>query len=390
LYLLNDLQVVERDDKGAVVWGFKEGAISMTDEDQRLLVERGDLQLIETQFRSRHSQNLCRTRAQLAEENMEARQTAGLVCWNSHGALAVPPSLLPSGGPLSPTQQKRKEVQEILATKKANLEVYQKELLGGDAAALEAVCTEDCTFQTPGAPPMPLKEFRGLISAFKASFPDWTQAPIEYGTVAENADGTLKIYTQQIVGLLKADIPAVGPFPAVSLEDASERSKTKPMILPQEIAIVTFDEKSRISSMTWTHIGDPRGATTMDIEPAAGMVTLYTYVGAQDKLPAPQKPIFYSDRTKEQIVNAWTEEDKKEKAKKEQAEKEAKAKEEAEAKAEKAAAKKPPTTHQERASKLRDQLSATKLLPCEDGFVQPTSKPTEFHLNRADVRRPKY
>jgi hypothetical protein len=74
----------------------------------------------------------------------------------------------------------------------------------------------------------------GTFLPTQAAFPDWTS--ICTG-VTDNADGTTTAITQQKVGKMQGDLPAMGPFPAVILAEASDQSKYTECILPYVVAL---------------------------------------------------------------------------------------------------------------------------------------------------------
>lgn len=78
---------------------------------------------------------------------------------------------------------------------------------------------------------------------FGSTFPDWEPRL----TVPDQPDGTtITCHTQQYVGNMKADMPASGPFPGVTLDEASDRAKTgEPLCLPFEKGTWTFNEEGR-------------------------------------------------------------------------------------------------------------------------------------------------
>ena len=107
-----------------------------------------------------------------------------------------------------------------------------------DGTAVEA-CADDATFNPPGAPPMPVGALLGLMKGVKDAFPDWRPVVME---VVEYADGSCTVLTQQKIGAMKGDLPAMGPFPAVKLDSVPEAAKTTAAVLPVEVGTFTFTE----------------------------------------------------------------------------------------------------------------------------------------------------
>lgn len=75
----------------------------------------------------------------------------------------------------------------------------------------------DCTFNPPGAPPMPIDAFLGMIPAMSVSFPNWEA---RFLGAEKQEDGTWKVKTQQAVGQMVADLKLGGPFPDLPLDKA--------------------------------------------------------------------------------------------------------------------------------------------------------------------------
>lgn len=113
--------------------------------------------------------------------------------------------------------------------------------------------TDDCTFNPPGAPPMPLDVMLGMMGPVKSAFPEWDARVI---SAVENADGTCTVVTQQCVGKMQADMPAMGAFPAVALADAPELAKTtENAAFPREVGTYFFSaDGTKVAS--GTYVGD--------------------------------------------------------------------------------------------------------------------------------------
>ena len=93
-------------------------------------------------------------------------------------------------------------------------------------------CAEGAELCYPGAPPFPVAFMMGMTTKFHAAFPDWK--PLCLG-ITKNDDGTYSVLTQQIIGAMKADLPAIEgtPFPEVKLEELPDEAKIE-MTLPVE------------------------------------------------------------------------------------------------------------------------------------------------------------
>ena len=110
--------------------------------------------------------------------------------------------------------------------------------------------TEGCSFNPPGADPMPLGVMMAMMRPLKSAFPDWEPKVI---SVVENPDGSCTVVTQQCIGKMQADLPAMGPFPAVALADASEPAKAETASFPQEIGTFFFSaDGTKVASGTYS------------------------------------------------------------------------------------------------------------------------------------------
>ena len=86
-------------------------------------------------------------------------------------------------------------------------------------------------FNPPGAPPMPIADLAGMMAGTKTAFPKWVSKC--FG-VSKNEDGTYTVLTQQVIGPMEADFPAMGPFPAVALASVPEVMKMN-LAFPVEV-----------------------------------------------------------------------------------------------------------------------------------------------------------
>ena len=117
----------------------------------------------------------------------------------------------------------------------------------GDVASLG---TEDCTLNPPGAPPTPIKEMMGMMEACRGPWPDWVS---KFHGATKNADGTYSVLTQQCLGPMKGDFPAMGPFPFVALDSVPEVLKTEDLACPVEVGTFTLNEdKTKVVSAAYS------------------------------------------------------------------------------------------------------------------------------------------
>ena len=98
-----------------------------------------------------------------------------------------------------------------------------------DGSAKEQ-CAEGCEMGPPGAPPLPMDVMLGICGKMTVAFPDWKSLCLG---IEKNEDGTYSVLTQQIIGAMKADLPAIEdtPFPEVKLEELPDEAKIE-MTLP--------------------------------------------------------------------------------------------------------------------------------------------------------------
>ena len=100
-------------------------------------------------------------------------------------------------------------------------------------------CAEGAELCYPGAPPFPVEFMMGITTKFGVAFPDWKSLCL---SITKNEDGTYTLLEQQIVGAMKADMPAIEgtPFPEVKLEEVPETGKVE-MIFPVEETTYTLE-----------------------------------------------------------------------------------------------------------------------------------------------------
>ena len=117
--------------------------------------------------------------------------------------------------------------------------------------------TEDCLMNPPGAPPMPVAVMTGMMAGLRAScWPTWKS---KFHGATKNADGTYNVLTQQCLGPMAADFPAMGPFPEVKLDSVPEIMKTEDLCNPVEVGKFELTEdKKKVKLCTYTissHLG---------------------------------------------------------------------------------------------------------------------------------------
>ena len=67
--------------------------------------------------------------------------------------------------------------------------------------------SEDCTFKPAGKPVMPIAPVLGMFGQMREAFPQWHTV---VSSCVDNGDGTVTAITQQCIGKMEADLPAMG------------------------------------------------------------------------------------------------------------------------------------------------------------------------------------
>ena len=100
-------------------------------------------------------------------------------------------------------------------------------------------CAEGAELCYPGAPPFPVDFMMGITTKFAGAFPDWKSQCL---SITKNDDGTYTCLEQQIVGAMKADMPAIEgtPFPEVKLAEIPEEAKVE-IVFPVEVTTYTLE-----------------------------------------------------------------------------------------------------------------------------------------------------
>ena len=89
----------------------------------------------------------------------------------------------------------------------------------------------------------------GMMAGMKTTWPGWES---KYWGATKNADGTYTVLTQQCLGPMKADFPAMGPFPEVKLDSVPEICKTEDLANPVEKGTITLSEdKTKVAKLSY-------------------------------------------------------------------------------------------------------------------------------------------
>ena len=135
----------------------------------------------------------------------------------------------------------------------------------------KAVSAEGCEFGPPGAPPLPIDAMlaycgQGMVVAC----PDWKSLCLG---IEKNEDGTYTVLTQQVLGAMKADLPAVEgfPFPAVAVGEIPEEAKIE-VTLPVEVGTYTMEDGKVKKGL---YVGEIRDGVEGAAEPTPAFVEMW-------------------------------------------------------------------------------------------------------------------
>ena len=143
--------------------------------------------------------------------------------------------------------------------------------VGLQDGSTKAVSAEGCEFGPPGAPPLPIDALLGICGTGMAvAFPDWKRLCLG---IAKNEDGTYTVLTQQVIGAMKADLPALAgfPFPAVAVAEIPEEAKIE-MTLPVEVGTYTMEDGKVKKGL---YVGELRDGVEGAAEPTPAFVEMW-------------------------------------------------------------------------------------------------------------------
>ena len=138
-------------------------------------------------------------------------------------------------------------------------------LLDGSAKEVSA---EGCEFGPPGAPPLPLDLMLGICKNMVGALPDWKSLCLG---IEKNEDGTYTVLTQQVCGAMKADLPAMEPFPEVKLAELPEEAKVE-ITLPVEVGTYTVEDGKVKQGL---YVGKMREGVEGAAEPIPALVEMW-------------------------------------------------------------------------------------------------------------------
>ena len=129
--------------------------------------------------------------------------------------------------------------------------------------AAEKMASHDCLLSLPGMPPMQLTALLQIKADALRAFPQWET--VCHG-VQKNNDGSYTVLTQQRVGPMRHDLPAMGPFPTVSVASVSSIMQVD-LNLPVEVGTFTMVD-GKVMAVEYT--GETRVLPGVDVTPAIG------------------------------------------------------------------------------------------------------------------------
>ena len=135
----------------------------------------------------------------------------------------------------------------------------------------KAVSAEGCEFGPPGAPPLPIDAMLAYCGQGMAvACPDWKSLCLG---IEKNEDGTYTVLTQQVLGAMKADLPAIEgfPFPAVAVAEIPEEAKIE-MTLPVEVGTYTMEDGKVKKGL---YVGEIRDGVEGAAEPTPAFVEMW-------------------------------------------------------------------------------------------------------------------
>ena len=100
--------------------------------------------------------------------------------------------------------------------------------------------------------------------------PDWKSLCLG---IEKNEDGTYTVLTQQVLGAMKADLPAIEgfPFPAVAVAEIPEEAKIE-MTLPVEVGTYTMEDGKVKKGL---YVGEIRDGVEGAAEPTPAFVEMW-------------------------------------------------------------------------------------------------------------------
>jgi len=183
---------------------------------------------------------------------------------------------------------------KLPAPKLTTEDVIEKFLLGfWDGSTLEYGTEKAWLAPPPGKQKMPVKQVLGMMPVFRKA---WPQFHAKVWGVEKNADGTYTADFQALFGPMTDDMPALGPFPAVSRSTVPRYVKSGITFPVEKVTVKVNEAGTKVESALYTGIVTmkfPAAETLVSPEveriwggDVEGFGAIYALCGA--KMPSPK------------------------------------------------------------------------------------------------------
>jgi len=131
-------------------------------------------------------------------------------------------------------------------------DVIEKFLLGfWDGSTLDYGTEEATIAPPPGKQKMPMKAVVGMMPVFRKA---WPKMHAKVWGVEKNADGTYTADFQAVFGPMTNDMPALGPFPAVSRSSVPRYVKSGITFPVEKVTVKVNEAGTKVESALYTGI----------------------------------------------------------------------------------------------------------------------------------------
>lgn len=131
-------------------------------------------------------------------------------------------------------------------------DIVKKFLLGfWDGSTLDYGTEEATIAPPPGKQKMPMKAVVGMMPVFRKA---WPKMHAKVWGVEKNADGTYTADFQAVFGPMTNDMPALGPFPAVSRSSVPRYVKSGITFPVEKVTVKVNEAGTKVESALYTGI----------------------------------------------------------------------------------------------------------------------------------------